>query len=84
MQKLLLFTALTCIPTFAISQQINGKIYDNESSVKGAKVSNISKNSITYSNEHGDFTINASIQDTLKFTSLFHEEKKLILNKNIF
>ena len=81
MQKLILLTAFTCIPTFAISQQINGRVYDHESSVKGAKISNISKNSFSYSDEQGDFSIDASIQDTLKFTSLFHEEKKLILNK---
>jgi hypothetical protein len=85
MYKLIVvITVLILIPTFATSQQITGKIYDNESSVKGAKILNTSNNIFTYSNEYGDFSINASIHDTLKFTSLFHEEKKVLLNEKSF
>ncbi|AXP79420.1 hypothetical protein CJ739_322 [Mariniflexile rhizosphaerae] len=85
MYKLIVvITVLIFIPTFATSQQITGKIYDNESSVKGAKILNTNNNIFTYSNEYGDFSINASIHDTLKFTSLFHEEKKVLLNEKSF
>ncbi|WP_372756930.1 hypothetical protein [Mariniflexile sp.] len=80
MFKLIVITAFTLFPIFVIAQQVHGKIYDNEASVKGAKISNISKNSFTYSNEFGDFSITASVQDTLKITSLFHEEKKVLIS----
>lgn len=84
MYKLIVTIVLILIPIFAISQQIAGKIYDNESSVKGAKILNTSNNIFTYSNEYGDFSIDASIHDTLKFTSLFHKEKNMLLNEKSF
>ncbi|WP_308993398.1 hypothetical protein QLS71_011470 [Mariniflexile litorale] len=84
MYKLIVISVLILIPNFVISQQIIGKIYDNESSVKGAKILNTNKNIFTYTNEYGDFSIDASINDTLKFTSLFHKEKDVLLNEKSF
>ncbi len=77
--KILLFLIL---PTTVISQNITGKIYDEESTVKGAKVFNISKNTSTYTDDKGNFKIQASVNDTLVFSSLFHKEKKVKLTEN--
>ncbi|MFI1770856.1 carboxypeptidase-like regulatory domain-containing protein [Thalassobellus citreus] len=79
--KLLLFLIL---PTTILSQNITGKIYDNESTVKGAKIFNLSKNTSTYTDDKGDFKILASVNDTLVFSSLFHNEKKIKLIGNHF
>ncbi|GAB1858182.1 hypothetical protein MHTCC0001_30190 [Flavobacteriaceae bacterium MHTCC 0001] len=58
-----------------LSQNINGKVYDNQSTVKGIKVYNISKKTKTYTNGNGEFSIVATVNDTLFFESLFHHPK---------
>lgn len=70
--KILFFLIL---PTTVISQNITGKIYDEESSVKGARIFNISKNTSTYTDDEGLFKIKASVNDTLVFSSYFHHKK---------
>lgn len=82
--RLLKFVAIFLSPLSLLSQNITGKIYDTESTVKGAKVFNATKNIITYTNDNGDFKLSASISDTLVFTSLFHKQKRLKLAKNHF
>lgn len=77
--KLLL---LLILPTTVISQNITGKIYDEESTIKGAKIFNISNNTSTYTDDKGDFKIQASVNDTLILSSLFHKEKKVKLTEN--
>tara|TARA_R110002050_G_scaffold4573_1_gene22089 strand:- start:67169 stop:67924 length:756 start_codon:yes stop_codon:yes gene_type:complete len=79
--KILLFLIL---PTTVISQNITGKIYDEESTVKGAKIFNISKNTSTYTDDKGDFKIKASVNDTLVFSSYFHHKKTIALTEKHF
>ncbi|MEP1489635.1 MAG: carboxypeptidase-like regulatory domain-containing protein [Algibacter sp.] len=83
MQKLKIII-LFLLPYSVIAQNIEGKIYDEESTVKGAKIINLNKNTITHTDDKGDFKIKASINDTLFFSSFFHKEKKLKLIKNHF
>lgn len=64
-----------------LSQNIKGKVYDNESTVKGIKVLNVSQKIKTYTNDEGDFSLSAKVSDTLFFESLFHEPKYVILKK---
>lgn len=66
------------------SQNINGVIYDAESKLKDIKVTNLSKKIITYSDDAGNFSINASVNDTLVFYSLFYEQKRKIIAKDDF
>lgn len=66
------------------AQIISGRVYDNESTVKGAKIINTSRESITYSNGNGEFSIRASVNDTIIFSSYFHKSKKLFIDKNLF
>lgn len=67
-----------------MSQNITGKVYDNETTVKGIKVYNISQKRVTYTDEKGDFEISAVINDTLFFESLFHHPKHVILKETHF
>jgi hypothetical protein len=61
----------------SFSQNITGKVYDSESTVKGIKVFNKTKNIYVFTNDSGDFSINATVNDTLTFSSLFYKEKSL-------
>lgn len=63
------------LPISLFSQNIKGKVYDNQSTVKGIKVYNVSKQTKTYTDGEGEFTIAASVNDTLFFESLFHHPK---------
>ena len=69
------YIILLLFPIIGFSQNIKGKVYDNESTVKGIKVYNVSKKILTYTNEDGDFEISAIVSDTLLFESLFHHSK---------
>ncbi len=76
--SLLIFLLLTS--SYALnSQTLSAKVYDQTTTVKGAKVYNKSQNSITATNENGDFKIRAKINDTISIESLFHEPKTIIL-----
>jgi len=71
-------------PIILFSQEIKGKIYDSESTAKGIKVYNISKEIKTYTDDNGDFQILASINDTLYFESLFHQPKSVKVKSSYF
>ncbi len=75
---------LFLIPFSMVSQELVGKIYDEESTVKGATIYNISKAIIRHTNDKGDFKIEASVNDTIIFYSLFHKQQTLKLNKAHF
>ncbi|WP_169786424.1 hypothetical protein [Pseudalgibacter alginicilyticus] len=66
------------------SQNIIGKVYDNESTAKGIEIINITQNTKTFSNEHGDFVIKASLNDSLVFQSLFHLKKSIKISEAHF
>ena len=68
----------------SFSQTIVGKVYDSESTTKGIKVFNKTKNNFVFTNDTGDFSISAAVNDTLVFSSLFYKEKKLIITSEDF
>jgi len=72
------------LPISLFSQNIKGKVYDNQSTVKGIKIYNVSKQTKTYTDGEGEFTIAASVNDTLFFESLFHHPKQIKLKQNDF
>ncbi|TBN06629.1 hypothetical protein EYD45_01730 [Hyunsoonleella flava] len=75
---------LLLFPLTLISQNIKGKVYDSESTVKGIKVYNVSQKRMTYTNNDGDFSISAVVNDTLLFESLFHHNKMIQLKQSDF
>ncbi|NMH88820.1 carboxypeptidase-like regulatory domain-containing protein [Flavivirga algicola] len=72
------------LPFSMFSQNITGKVYDHEATVKGIKVVNLSKNAQTITGDDGHFTISASINDTLSFHSLFYNKKTIKLETSHF
>ena len=70
---------LFLIPCTIVSQTVTGKVYDEDSTVKGAKIYNTTKQTLNFSNDSGSFTINTSIGDTLQVSSLFHNKKTIII-----
>ena len=78
------FSILIFFPFSVISQNIIGKVYDSKTTVKGATIYNTTKEQINYSNNNGDFEIDANINDTIIFHSLFHNQKTIIINANHF
>lgn len=66
------------------SQNFHGKVYDDEAIVAGVKVINSTQNILTYTNDKGSFSIEASINDIIVLTSLFHLKKSIVLTKKDF
>ena len=66
------------------SQNLEGRIFDQEEAVKDIEVINLSKNVKTYSNEEGYFSIRASVNDSIQMQSLFHESKIFVVNPSHF
>ncbi|MEY8848669.1 hypothetical protein AB9K26_07630 [Psychroserpens sp. XS_ASV72] len=84
MQRLLPFFILFLVTSNLSSQNLKGKVYDAESTVKGALVVNISQNIMTYTNDEGDFSISAQIKDTLYVSSLFHTKALVAIKASDF
>ena len=63
---------LILVPLFTYSQIIKGKIYDDDSTVKGVLIINLSQNDTVYSDTEGGFKIYATVNDSLMFQSFFH------------
>src|SRR5690606_36409491 len=67
-----------------LSQSIKGKVYDDAATVNGAKIVNITQQILTYTNDKGDFQIDAALGDSIVFSSLFHFEKTIKVTKSSF
>ncbi|WP_455170426.1 hypothetical protein [Aegicerativicinus sediminis] len=52
------------LSNIGIAQTINGIIYDEETTIKGAKIQNLTTNQLTYTNDLGEFVFSASLNDT--------------------
>lgn len=66
------------------AQSIEGYIYDDESTIKGAQISNKTQQILSYTNDKGQFIIRAKQYDTLVITSYFHFKQTLIIHQNHF
>ncbi len=84
MRQLLIFFSLFCMPLALNAQSLKGKVYDATSVVKNIKVFNDTQNRVTATNEKGSFSINAKVNDTILFESLFYHPKAIILNQTHF
>lgn len=84
MRQLLIFITLLCLPIGLNAQTLKGKVYDATSTVKNIKVFNETQNRVTATNEVGSFNINAKVNDTILFESLFYHPKAIILNQTHF
>ena len=80
MKKFLLVTVLLYSNLF-FSQEIKGKIYDESTTVKGALIVNINQDLMTYTNEEGEFSIQAKVNDSIYVSSLFHAKQFKVLEE---
>ena len=69
------YLLIILVPCFMFSQHIKGKVYDETTTAKGIKVYNQNNKAYTYTDNDGEFTLAASVGDTLFFESLFHVPK---------
>ncbi|MUU76890.1 hypothetical protein [Winogradskyella endarachnes] len=79
MKKTTLLLLVLCLPFMHNAQTLNGKIYDAKGIVKNIKIYNKTQNRLTLSNANGDFSIQAEINDSISFESLFYHSKTVIL-----
>jgi hypothetical protein len=64
---------LVCLTTN--SQTLKGKVYDSKSTLTNIKVFNKTQNRLTVTDKNGNFEIEAKLNDTLSFESLFYHPK---------
>lgn len=84
MLRSVLFIFFLFSSLYITAQVVNGKVYDAESTVKGVRVLNITQKILTTTNDLGEFKLNANVNDTIYFQSLFHKPKYVIVNKDYF
>ncbi len=73
------------VPVAILAQQtLNGKVYDDQTTVKGARIYNETQNTIQFSNDNGEFSIEAEIGDNLVIHSLFHDKIYITLTASHF
>ncbi|GAB4158263.1 MAG: hypothetical protein Tsb0033_11170 [Winogradskyella sp.] len=81
MRFLFIFVLFT-IGYFNLSAQtLSGKVYDSKSVVKDMKVLNKTQNILTATNEDGDFNIEAKVNDTISFQSIFYHPLEVIVKQ---
>ncbi|MFP4845840.1 carboxypeptidase-like regulatory domain-containing protein [Winogradskyella sp. PE311] len=74
--RLYILGSLLLLVSFATnSQTLKGKVYDSKSTLTNIKVINKTQNRLTVTDEEGNFEIQAQINDTLSFESLFYHPK---------
>jgi hypothetical protein len=78
------FFVFLLLPILTNAQIIKGVIYDQEATVKGAKIINRTQNILTYSNDEGAFQIEAKVNDVLVINSYFHEQLYLNVSQSLF
>jgi hypothetical protein len=66
------------------AQTINGFVYDHETTVKGVKLLNTTQNILAYSDDKGQFKIEAKLKDTLIIRSYFHTIKTMVVTPYYF
>lgn len=84
MSKLLASFLFLSISASVSAQLIKGIVYDAEARVKNIKVLNITKKTITTTNTEGEFSLKASINDTLTFQSIFYKPIMVIVKEDYF
>lgn len=83
MRQFLTFISLLTLPFVHNAQTLKGKVYDETTFLKNIKVFNKTQNRFTITNKNGSFKIEAKVNDTLSFESLFYHPKVVILKKTI-
>ncbi|WAC02101.1 hypothetical protein N7U66_20360 [Lacinutrix neustonica] len=82
--KKVLYLSILLFPLCSFSQTLKGIIYHQEATADNIKIENLSKNSTVFSNENGEFEIEATVNDSIVFSALFYETKtKVVTQKQL-
>lgn len=81
MRYLLLTLVFFCSHSFLFAQTLEGKVYNSKSVVKNIKVLNKTQNRLTVTDNEGNFSIEAKVNDTISFKSVFYHPKEVVLTK---
>lgn len=84
MRLLLLFILIITFNCKVSAQTLSGKVYDSKSVVKDMKVLNKTQNILTVTNQDGDFSIEAKVNNTISFQSIFYHPLEVILKQSHF
>lgn len=84
MRLLLLFILIITFNCKVSAQTLSGKVYDTKSVVKDMKVINKTQNILTITNKDGDFSIDAKVNDTISFQSIFYHPLEVVLKQSHF
>lgn len=90
MRYLLITLILLSSHSTMFGQTLKGKVYDSKSIVKDIKVLNKTQNRLTVTDDEGNFSITAKVNDTIALKSVFYHPKEVILkqihfdNLNVF
>ena len=63
------------------AQTLKGKVYDSISTVKNIKIYNETQHSVTVTDDDGNFSLIAKVNDTLLFESVFYYPKAVVLKQ---
>jgi len=80
MRKLLLILFL--LPLLSVGQTINGTVYDEETPLEYVLITNATQDRETFSNEAGEFSIDANENDELVFSTPFYLDKKFVVTED--
>lgn len=87
MLKKILFLLIICFPILIAAQNekvlIKGKILDSIGNIKNVNIINLKTKQGTFSNQQGLYRIYASKGDTLSFSSIQHNSKKIVISEEI-
>ncbi|MFH4967476.1 hypothetical protein V8G61_04650 [Gaetbulibacter sp. M240] len=72
------------LPLITYSQSIKGVLYDEDSPVQGAVIMNLNRNETILSDYKGEFTISASVDDSIAIGTLFHNSMVLRVKKEFY
>lgn len=81
MRFYILILSLLALSFSLNGQTLKGKVYDSKSTLTNIKVYNKTQNRLTVTDKNGNFNIQAKVNDTLTFTSLFYHPKTEIIKK---
>jgi hypothetical protein len=81
MRYFLFILILSCSHSIILGQTLTGKVYDSKSIVKDIKVLNKTQNRLTITDVDGNFSIEAKVNDTIAFKSVFYHPKEVVLKQ---
>lgn len=84
MRYFIIITALFFYHNLSSAQTLKGKVFDSKNVVKDMKIINKTQNILTFTNKEGNFSIEAKVNDTLSFQSIFYHPLEVIVKQSHF